>query len=121
LTEVRRFAAAGARNAEQRQAAEMAIKGNEAKIERIDAMMERSLQFKTLPDGSYVSFDPSSGEVQQLGSAPAGASNGTYGKPPSGFMYDPEDPTRLTSIPGGPGEQISGEGQIGPKLRKRPT
>ena len=64
----------------------MAIKGNEAKIERIDAMMERSLQFKTLPDGSYVSFDPSSGEVQQLGSAPAGASNGTYGKPPSGHV-----------------------------------
>ncbi|GGE24891.1 hypothetical protein GCM10011390_50410 [Aureimonas endophytica] len=28
---------------------------------------------------------------------------------PSGFMVDPNNPSRLTPIPGGPGEQISGE------------
>ena len=99
----------------------MAIKGNEAKIERIDAMMERSLQFKTLPDGSYVSFDPSSGEVQQLGSAPAGASNGTYGKPPSGFMYDPEDPTRLTPIPGGPVSKSPGKAKSARSCENGPS
>lgn len=43
-----------------------------------------------------------------VGGTKAPASDGAA-KLPSGFMPDPNDPSRLTPIPGGPGEQISGE------------
>ncbi|MAY30412.1 MAG: hypothetical protein CL627_14575 [Aurantimonas sp.] len=79
------------------------------------------LQFKTLPDGTYGTFNPAGGKFEPLGSAPKPSGSGTSirladgtsidigGKIPSGFEPDPANPGGIRPISGGPGEQISGE------------
>lgn len=64
--------------------------------------------------GNGVTISPD-GTIQVGGAAPGGGAPGTPTNIPSGFMVDPNDPRRLTPIPGGPGEQIGGEnaGRIG--------
>lgn len=63
---------------------------------------------KAAASGGGVTISPD-GTIQ------VGGDGGSKMSIPSGFKVDPNDPTRLTPIPGGPAEQIGGEnaGRIG--------
>ncbi|WP_427026600.1 hypothetical protein ACP4J4_20235 (plasmid) [Aureimonas ureilytica] len=82
-----------------------------------EALKPPSLQEVYTEDGGSQKGYFRDGEWHPVGGVKSakGAGGGAYGAAPSGFMYDPADPTRLKPIPGGPGEQIGGEnaGRIG--------